>query len=144
MIALIVSIVTQIILKKEKVKQATIEQFNIIQNQVLDDLSTITDNENAKIIVEELELNEDNKECKKAYDDYQVLIARLEHFAVGVSEGVYDFDIVDELAGIHLIYLLPKIQPIIDKANENAKGSEIYYGHLVDLVNKLKINHNDI
>ena len=143
-IALIVSIITQKKLKREKIKQATIEQFNIIQNQVLDNLATISDKNNAKTIVEELELIKENQECKKAYDDYRVLIARLEHFAVGVNEGVYDSNIVDKLSGVHLIYLLPKIQPIIDKTNENAKSGEYYYGNFVQLVNRLQNEHPNI
>ena len=118
-------------------KKATIDAFNLLQNEVLDKFVCIT-KENAEVIVANL----DDKKCKEAYDSYRALIARIEHFAIGVKEKVYDFNVVDELAGTHLIYLYKKIKPIIDNANKNEKKIKHYcnFASLVDRLNhKYKI-----
>lgn len=95
------------------------------------------DSKNAELITENRYTSE---ECKQAYADYRTLIARLEHFSVGVKEKVYDLDVVDELAGEHLIFLLPKIKPIIDAANERCNVPK-YYQNYISLVENLKSKH---
>ena len=118
-------------------RQTTIEAFNVLQNEVLDILM-FDENGNAKTIVENLH----NSKCEMAYRDYKILIARLEHFAVGVNQKVYDFKVVNKLAGIHLICLYEKIKPIIDNANKYT--SEIlYYGEFVKLIERLKKQKNN-
>ena len=102
----------------------------------LDKLASV-DKANAEAIVERRETNE---ACRKAYNDYKTLIARLEHFAVGIEQGAFDLDMVDKLAGEHLIYLLPKIEPIIDAANEHVQTDK-YYQSYVKLVERLRTRH---
>ena len=122
LIALTVSINNQKKIKAEEKKQLTIEAFNQLQEQVLDKLASV-DRENAELIVENRYKGND---FKQAYNDYKTLIARLEHFAIGVNEGVYDFDIVNKLAGEHLVFLYPKIEPIIDEANKSSADNKYY------------------
>lgn len=134
-ISAIFSIVTYIKSVRYEKRKSTIEAFHFLQNEVLDYFVNIT-NENAKLIVDNL----DNMKCKEAYDDQRALIARLEHFAVGVKKRIYDFDVVDNLAGIHLITLYKKIKPIIDEANRKEKKVNHYY-HFCELVKKLDEKH---
>ena len=116
-------------------KKATIDAFNLLQSEVLDKFVCIK-KEDAEMIVANL----DDKKCKEAYDNYRALIARIEHFAIGVKENVYDFNVADELAGTHLIYLYKKIKPIIDKANKNEKTTK-HYCNFVSLVDRLNHKH---
>lgn len=127
---------TQNKIQKNEVKRSTMDDFNRLQSEVLDKLVQVN-RENAEVIAEE---REDNEECKQAYNDYRALVARLEHFAVGIEQGAYDLDMVDKLAGEHLIRLLPKIKPIIDAANEYEETDK-HYQSFVDLVGLLKERH---
>lgn len=134
-ISAIFSLVTYIETKIYQRRKATIEAFNILQNEVLDKFVS-TNSDNAKMIVENL----NDKKCKEAYDDYRALIARLEHFAVGINKYIYDLKVVDKLAGIHLIDLYKKIKPIIDQANKKEQKTIHYYNY-VKLIKKLKRKH---
>ena len=131
LVALILTIRTQNKLKQKQRKHITIEAFGILQNEVLDKLASV-DKKNAQTIVDSL----DNEECRRAYNDYKTLIARLDHFAVGIDKEVYDFDIVKELADEHLFYVYKKVKPIIDHANRVRNGQK-RYSHFVDLVSRL-------
>ena len=125
------SIVTYITAVRYEKKKITIEAINLLQNEVLDKFAT-TKRDNAKIITDNL----DNEKCKEAYDDYRALIARLEHFAIGVNKRIYDFGIVNNLVGVHFICLYMKVMPIIDEANKNEKQTR-HYCNFLKLVNRL-------
>ena len=103
--------------KRER-KESTVSAYNILQNQVLDRLVVIRPDE----VVTTIE-NLDDIRLRDAYNDYKALIARCEHFAVGINEGVYDFDVLYKLSGEHLIYLYKKVEPIINHARENCANS---------------------
>ena len=134
--SLLWSVKTQKKIQESEIKRATIDAFNRLQSEVLDKLA-LMDRVNAEVIVEERENNED---CRQAYYDYKTLIARLEHFAVGIEQGVYDLDVVDKLAGEHLIFLLFKIEPIIDAANDHVHADK-YYQSYIWLVEQLEKRH---
>lgn len=119
-------------------KQATLEAYRCLQEEVLDKLASVN-KDNAVLFVE----NFDNPKCKQVYNDYRVLIARLEHFAVGINEKIYSFDTVDRLGGVHLIYLYKKVEPIINKANE-LSDSNVNYIAYRQLVIKLLNVHPEI
>ena len=103
-----------------------------MQNEVLDKFVSVK-KENARIIIENL----DEKKCKEAYDDYRALIARLEHFAVGVNKHVYSYTIVKSLLGNHFIQLYNKVALIIKEANKNEKCT-IHYCNFEELVTRLQ------
>ena len=130
------TVFTQKAIQKKKIKRSTVEAFNKLQNEVLDKLAPL-DSKNANVIAEN---RKNNEEFWQAYVDYKTLISRLEHFSVGVKEKVYDLDVLDELAGEHLIFLLPKIKPIIDAANERCDVPK-YYQNYISLVENLKSKH---
>ena len=83
----------------------------------------------------------DDPEFEKTYAEYCALIARCEHFAVGVEEKVYDFKTVNKLAGKHLIRLYKKFLPII-KETQECIGKEDYFKYFEKLINRLKKEHN--
>ena len=104
-------------------KEATINAYNVLQSQVLDNLVSIRPQEVRDVIE-----NIDCKEYRNIYDDYKALIARCEHFAVGVNEGIYDFDVLYALSGEHLIFLYKKVHPVIMQARENCSNSVPFQG----------------
>ena len=134
-LSILISIATYVKTFLYEKRKVTIENFNILQNEVLDKFLCVN-NKNAKTII----TNIDNAQCKDAYNDYRALIARLEQFAVGVNKRIYDFKVVDIIAGNHLIYLYIKIKPIIDKANEREEKT-VHYCNFVELVEKLNSKH---
>lgn len=101
-------------------KEATIEAFNELQKDVLD-FFVDTNTDNYEMMIKYYK----DSDCKKAYNDTKALIARLEHFAVGINENIFDFEVFDKLGGIHIMYLYEKVLPIIRKAN-SAPGEEVY------------------
>lgn len=128
----ITTIVIHVILRNIAKVQATIEEIHLLQREVLDNL-IYDDNANVKLIIENL----DQPECKKAYKDYKTLIARLEHFAVGINQKIYDFNVAYTLVGAHFVYLYDKIEHIIAKANEHV-AKQKYYVEFTNLVYKFK------
>lgn len=131
-VALIITSRTQKKLKDQERKKNTIEAFSIIQSEVLDGLVDV-DVKNAEMMVDDI----DEKECKEAYDAYRTMIARLEHFAVGINEGVYDFATLNKLAGKHLLFSYKKLSPIIEYANRFSNNNE-YYGEYQKLINRIE------
>ena len=120
-------------------KTATIDAFNILQEQVLDKFVSYS-----KTDVWNLINNIDEPKIKKAYDDCRAMIAKIEHFAVGVNCGVYDIDITNRLGGVHLIYLFYKLEPVINYTRNIQSDTENpFYCEFENLVNTLKLKQPD-
>lgn len=113
-------------------KQATLDAFNELQAQVLDELAKYSPNA-IRMIAEDRR----KKDTKPKYNHLKTLIARIEHFAIGIEEKIYDFKTADKLAAEHLIYLYNKVSPIIQAARESAKGKNTYI-HFEMLINRLQ------
>ena len=124
-------------LKRER-KQATLDAFNELQAQVLDELAKYSPNA-IRMIADDRR----KKETKPKYNQLKTLIARIEHFAIGIEEKIYDFKTADKLAAEHLIYLYNKVSPIIQAARESAKGKNTYI-HFEMLVNRLQACNPEI
>ena len=131
----VISIVTFVITVQFEKKKITLEAVNLLQNEVLDKFVSIK-KENAELVVGNL----DNKKCKEAYNDYRALVARLDHFAVGVNKHIYSFGIVNSLVGNHIVHLYNKVEPIINEANKKEKCI-LHYFNLYKLVKNLKRRH---
>lgn len=121
---------------QEKIEQrtkvaSTITAFNDLQEQVLDKMVSYKD-EDIKILIEDI----DEEEVREAYDACRALIARCEHFTVGVNCGVYDFDTTYKLGGTHLIYLYQKFLPIIENVR-NDSNSDLPYAEFERLYQNL-------
>lgn len=130
-VSVAISLVTYCITVTYEKRKVTIEAIHVLQNEVLDKLVSI-DKENAIAIIEAL----DDEKCKEAYDDYRTLIARIEHFAIGVNKHIYVLGIVNDILGRHFIALKNKVMPIIEHANRNEPYIR-HYGNFVKLVKRL-------
>ena len=97
-------------------KQATIEAFNLLQTEVLDNLANVTKKDTRTAAEQHLMSDED----RKVYNDFRVQIARLEHFAVGIREETYDFEIFYKLGGVHVMFLYERMEPIIEESRKNS------------------------
>ena len=134
-VAVGVSVVTYNNSLKRERKQATLDAFNILQSQVLDEL-----NHHSRAEFVEVAQNSRKKEHKAQFDSFRGLLARCEHFAVGVNEKIYDFNVVDKLAAAHLIFLYEKVKPVIQEVRYRP-NAEKYYGEFEHLVVRLRAKH---
>lgn len=99
-------------------KQATIEAFNQLQNDVLDPLAGISKKEAELAAERHFESDAD----RDIYNAFRVQIARLEHFAVGINEETYDFDTFYKLGGVHVMFLYERVEPIIEESRQNSSA----------------------
>lgn len=103
-------------LHREKQKD-TLEAFNKLQSQVFDELNKYKKSDFAEIAKDT---------SSEKYKEIKVLVARCEHFAVGVYKGIYDIETVKELGGGYIYYLYNRVLPIIEKAQEFSRVGKIY------------------
>lgn len=136
--AVIISVTTYRAGLKRERKQATLDAFNILQSQVLDKL-----NHHHRSEFEVVAQNCQKEEHKERFNEFRGLIARCEHFAVGVNEEIYDFAVVDKLAAAHFIFLYEKVKPIITVARSRP-NAEKYYGEFEHLVSRLRERHPNL
>ncbi len=118
----------------ENRKNNSINAFNSLQDKVLDKMVSIAEDDIAAIV----ENKDDGGEVKEAYNGYRTLVARCEHFAVGVNSGVYDIDLVNDLGGKHLIYLYQKVLPVIDEARAHDDTAYKEFEKMITALFKLR------
>lgn len=111
---------------QRKKKQATLEAVNVLQNEVLDKITFYTDSR-----IEEIAKDKRSEEFKTV----AAMLARCEHFAVGVYEDIYDYSTVQALFKDHLVYQYKKLKPIIDTKRKG--HSDKYYSSFEKLANEL-------
>lgn len=100
-------------------KQATLEAYNRLQEQVLDQLNHYMPKE-----IEEISKNPRSQGYKKI----SAYVARIEHFCVGVNQEIYDRGVVYELAHGYLDGAIKnRITPIIEKKNRSGHD---YYANI--------------
>ncbi len=114
-------------------RQATLDAYNRLQEQALDFINKYTIPEIKDVI----------KNTKS--DEYRKLtscVAKIEHFCVGVNQGIYSRETVYELAhGYFEGYLKKRIEPIIDKKNW---GNYDYYGNVHKVYDWMESNKREI
>lgn len=104
-------------------KQATLDAYNVLQEQALDKLNECSSIEIKRIVEER---NRDK------YREISQHLARIEHFSVGVNTGIYDKRIVYEMAHGYLdIAIWHKLQPVLEQKH---KGEEEFYHNYRELV----------
>ncbi len=108
--------------------QATLNAYDRLQNQALDKLNTYSKKQITEISYDPKALE---------YKEISALLARCEHFAVGVNEKVYDMKTLRRLAKPYFIGVYDKLTPMIDKKRTINK-SEMHYIELETMVEKLK------
>ena len=114
-------------------KQATIEAFNTLQSEVLDPLSNVKKSEAQLAAERHLDFDDE----REIYNAFRVQIARLEHFAVGISEETYDYETFCRLGGEHVMYLYEKVEPVITEAR-NCSEKVVPFTEFENLYLKLK------
>jgi len=114
-------------------KQATIEAFNTLQSEVLDPLSNVKKSEAQLAAERHLDFDDE----REIYNAFRVQIARLEHFAVGISEGTYDYETFCKLGGEHVMYLYEKVESVITEAR-NCSEKVVPFTEFENLYLKLK------
>lgn len=72
-----------------------------------------------------------------AWETISENLARIEQFAVGVNTKVYSIEILDRMAGSHIIKLFYKFKPIIIYKREKGKTDKRYI-EFETMVNSLK------
>lgn len=126
--ALIVSVFTYQKTVVHDRKRDTLDAFNTLQEQALDFINDYTATEIKAII------DSGSKEMQRKLGKW---LARIEHFCVGVNEGIYDKKTVYELAHGYLdLNIWYKLQPLISK-KQNGK-SEVYYANFEAVVKWMK------
>ena len=125
--------------QKRQCRIDTIEAYRTLQTDVLDKFVSYPKEEVLNLLD-----NLDEPEFRKAYDDCRAMIAKCEHFAVGVNNKIYDFDTMDKLGGVHLIYLFDKLKPVIDNTRKNQNRNEVlYYSAFEKMVHDLMSLHKE-
>ena len=101
-------------LERQK-KQATIDAYNKLQEQVLDKINEYKPAEIRKIAKD------------KQSEEYGVIgryLARIEHFCVGLTNGIYDYETFYALAHGYFDseqgLLMPRLLPMIEKKSEDS------------------------
>lgn len=108
-------------------KQATLEAFNRLQTEVFDYLNMYTPSDIRKI-------------CESTRSaDYKTIsahLARIEHFCVGLNQGIYDKDTFYALAHGYFDgpMLQSRIQPIIDTKNHGNHTNELFYNDTLSVM----------
>ena len=110
-------------------KQATLDAFNTLQREVFDKLNLYSPSEICEII---------KNTRSDEYKNMSALIARLEHFCVGINTRIYDRRVVYKLAHGYLDspVILDRIGPVIDRKLKNA--DEDYYENIHKVIEWMK------
>jgi hypothetical protein len=160
-IAIVISFVSIIVsvaiyqkgVQREK-KQATLDAFNLLQEQAFDKLNQYTFAQIKEICdgwqeaiklrknKQWANLNEQDREKFESYiSEYRNLsgyLARIEHFALGVNTDIYDASIAERAATSYLVMLYRgKLKPLIEMKH-SGKGDTEYYAEFRKLVEQIE------
>ena len=110
-------------IKKDR-KQATLEAYNRLQAEVFDNLNKYKPGEIQ-------EMCSDNK--SEEYKRISGYVARIEHFCVGLENGIYDKHTFYALSHGYFDrdQLRKRIIPIIENKNISKNRSEEFYRHII-------------
>lgn len=109
-------------------KKSTLDAFNILQEQVLDKLNIFS-----KKDVKNISKNTKTDE----YKCITTLMARIEHFSVGVNSNVYDIKVLKRLAEKHFYAIYDKLLPMIENKRKINKTDK-HYDEFELLIKNLK------
>lgn len=128
-IAIIVSVVALLLSayqflfeRKLNRMEATIDALAELQKDVLNNEEFI--NTQVESILEHHKTL--SGEFDSAWETISESLARIEQFAVGVNTKVYSIEILDRMAGSHIIKLFYKFEPIIAYKREKGKTNKRY------------------
>lgn len=126
-LGLFISIFTHFSILRRDRKQATLEAYNVLQEQALDKLNAYKPAQ-----IKDIAKNSNSSEFKRISE----YMARIEHFCVGINNKVYDMTVLVELADGYLnCGIYKRVMPIIEK--KQAYSKEQYYDNFEKVVNKM-------
>lgn len=109
-------------------RKATLEAYNVLQEQALDKLYIYSPTEIRDIV---------KKNRSEEYKQISVYVARIEHFAVGVKQNIYDWKTIYELShGFLDGSIKSRIEIVINEKNK--KFGCDFYCNIHFLYNKME------
>ena len=108
-------------------KQATLEAYNRLQAEVFDHLNTYRPAEICDICTD------------KKSEEYKVIsgyLARIEHFCVGINQGIYDKNTFFALSHGYFDghQLRKRIEPMIESKNSSKNSKEQFYNDTMSVL----------
>lgn len=99
-------------------KEGYIRCFSALQSNALDGLYYYTKGQ----------IKEISKSSNRAaeYKELSLYLSRIEHFCVGIRNGVYNKKIVNKLASKHLVPLYDKLTPLIEVKRRVPDAGDTY------------------
>lgn len=117
-VALIFSVITFLFNAIHEKKKDTLDAFSALQSNALDGLYYYTKGQ----------IKEISKSSNRAaeYKELSLYLSRIEHFCVGIRNGVYNKKIVNKLASKHLVPLYDKLTPLIEVKRRVPDAGDTY------------------
>lgn len=108
-------------------KQATLEAYNRLQAEVFDNLNTYRPDEIRNI-------RADNKSAD--YKKVSGYLARIEHFCVGLNQGIYDKNTFYALSHGYFDghQIRKRIEPMIESKNSSKNSKEQFYNDTMSVL----------
>lgn len=107
-------------------KEATLNAYNELQNDVFSDLTTY-DYPLPKV-----------KRGDEEWNKFTVYLAKLERFSVGVNTGIYSIKVLNHLGGAYFIREFEKLEPIIIHKRKDNIVPGGHYDEFEKTVKRLK------
>lgn len=111
-------------------QQATLDAFNTLQEQALDILNDYPTDEIVRIAQDK---------HSEEYKTVSRLMARIEHFSVGICRNIYDFDTLYALShGYFEETVYDKILPMLERKDQDGAASDTFYHNYKAVVKRMK------
>lgn len=98
-------------------KQATLEAVAMLQNEVFDEMQLYSE--------KDVRLASEDPQCE-GYKHFSTMLARCDHFAIGVDMDIYDRDTAMRLCGDYLWPMYKKFIPLVEQKRIMSNGGELY------------------
>ena len=113
----ITTVITNILGNRREKRQATLEAYNRLQHEVLDVINTYS-----KEQIQEIAKDPHQNDYKKI----SALLARCQHFAVGIKQKIYDKKTLKLLGNCYFDKIYDKLLPLIIKKRRLAHNDCLY------------------
>lgn len=111
-------------------KENTLNAIMVLQNEVFDKLTD--------------EKIENAKKGNWNKSDITKELCRIEQFAVGVNQNIYDIETVNRMAGILFISKYDRLYPIIEKKREKSSQNYVEFRDLVNGLIRIRNKKKEI
>ena len=149
LVSVVVSVAIYILGINRDRKQATLDAFNVLQEQVFDKLNQYTMAEINEVCEgwQNRTRKKDKTQEELEHEDYCIsqyrllsgYLARIEHFALGVNTGIYDAKIAERAGTAYLRMLYrQKLKPLFQIKNESGRSGMEYYAEFRKLVEAIE------